>query len=369
MGLFDRRPKIFKSRDVLTPIFVPDTLQDREHEVTEISQYLGYLLEDATPPHLIIMGPPGCGKTVSVKYVLNELQQHADVLVNYIIADGTAYQVVTALAKSCECDVPLKGLGFNEIWNILKEELTDRRAIFVLDELDKTLAKDGTKLLYHLSRHPNICLIGISNKLTVMDMIDDLRVTSSFNPKKVPFPPYDANQLRDILDYRAERAFNPDVLDGSVIPLSAALAAQRNGDARYALDLLSFAADICIRQGNSKVTEENVRLATDEVEIEFIRRSINMLGENQKILLFCILTVGDRTPTNIYRNYNMKAKDLGSSPLTHRRLSALLRELELMGFVEIERRGKGRARGVEWQVYPPSTIDRETMLEVISRSL
>ena len=104
-------------------------------------------------------------------------------------------------------------------------------------------------------------------------------------------------------------------------------------------------------------------------EIEFIRRSINMLGENQKILLYCILTVEDKTPTNVYRNYNMKARDLGSSPLTHRRLSALLRELELMGLVEIERRGKGRARGVEWQVYPPSTIDRETMLEVISRSL
>ncbi len=45
------------------------------------------------------MGPPGCGKTVSVKYVLNELQQHAEVLINYIIADGTAYQVITALAK------------------------------------------------------------------------------------------------------------------------------------------------------------------------------------------------------------------------------------------------------------------------------
>ncbi len=369
MGLFDSRPKIFKNRDVVSPIFVPDTLQDRENEVEEISQYLGYLLEDATPPHLIIVGPPGCGKTVSVKYILNELQQHADVLLSYIIADGTAYQVITALAKTCDCDVPLKGLGFSEIWNILKDVLTERRAIFVLDELDKTLAKDGTKLLYHLSRHPNVCVIGISNKITVMDMVDDLRVQSSFNPKKVPFPPYNAYQLHDILEYRANRAFNPDVLTQGVLALCAALAAQRNGDARYALDLLSFAADICIRRGGSTVTEEDVRLATDEVEVEFIRRSISMLGENQKILLYCILTVEERTPTNIYRQYNVIAKDLGSSPLTHRRLSALLRELELMGLVEIERRGKGRARGVVWRVYPPTTIERETMLEVITRSL
>lgn len=131
----------------MSPIFVPDTLQDREPEIREISQYLGYLLEDATSPHLIIVGPPGCGKTVSVKYVLNELQQHADVLVNYIITDGTAYQVITALAKTCECDVPLKGLGFNEIWGILKDVFTKHRVIFVLDELDKTLAKDSTQPL------------------------------------------------------------------------------------------------------------------------------------------------------------------------------------------------------------------------------
>jgi len=64
----------------------------------------------------------------------------------------------------------------------------------------------------------------------------------------------------------------------------------------------------------------------------------------------------------------MKVKDLGSSPLTQRKLSALLRELELMEFVEVERWGKGRARGMEGQVYPPSTIDRKTMLEVINRS-
>lgn len=76
---------------------------------------------------------------------------------------------------------------------------------------------------------PNVSLIGVSNKLTVMDMIDDLRVISSFYPK-VPFALYNAHQLRDIFNYRAYRAFNPDMLDEPVILLSAGLAAQRNGD-------------------------------------------------------------------------------------------------------------------------------------------
>jgi Cdc6-like AAA superfamily ATPase len=164
-------------------------------------------------------------------------------------------------------------------------------------------------------------------------------------------------------------SFNRLAFNQNSIPLYSYLWTLSRNFNIFGAVLFSFAADICIRKGNSKISEEDVRLATDEVEIEFIRRSINMLGENQKILLYCILTVEDKTPTNIYRYYNMKAKDLGSSPLTHRRLSALLRELELMGLAEIERRGKGRARGVVWRVYPPSTIERETMLEVISRSL
>lgn len=50
-----------------------------------------------------------------------------------------------------------------------------------------------------------------------------------------------------------------------------------------------------------------MRLAIDEVEVEFIRRSISMVGENQKILLYGILTV-ERTLTNIYRHYNIEAK-------------------------------------------------------------
>lgn len=370
MGLFDNRPLIFKDRGVVSPLFVPDTLQDREQEVKEISQYLGYLLEGTTPPHLLVVGSPGCGKTVSVKYVITELEKsYADVLTYYVVADGTAYQVITTLAKGCECDVPLKGLGFNEIWNILKVKLSERPTIFILDEMDKMLAKDGTKLLYHLSRHPNVCVIGISNKLTVMDTVDDLRVLSSFNPKKVPFPPYSSEQLREILEYRAERAFKEGALANEVIPLCAALAAQRNGDARYALDLLSFAADVCIRKGNTIVTEDDVRLATTEVEVEFIRRSISMLGESQKILLYCTLTTEEPTPTNVYRQYNVIAKERGATLLSHNRLSVLLRELELLGLVEIGRKGKGRGKGVIWRVYAPETLEKESMLEVIGRLL
>jgi len=64
----------------------------------------------------------------------------------------------------------------------------------------------------------------------------DGRAESSFNPQDVVFPDYDANQLQSILERRRD-AYQDDVLEDGIIPLSAAFAAQDHGDARKAIDL------------------------------------------------------------------------------------------------------------------------------------
>jgi len=361
--MFEKRPQIFKNRKVLSPLFIPDTLQDRKEEVELLAQYLGYILDGATPPNIMITGPPGSGKTVTVKYVLKELEKHTDAPIKYVRADGTAYQVALRILNAG------RGLGFLEVVNKIHEKVKGKDTIIVLDEVDKMLAKDSDRLIYHLSREPNICTLAISNKLTVMEMIDDPRVLSSFQPRRINFPPYNARQLIEILEYRAEKAFHEGVLEDEVIPLCAAMSAQRNGDARYALELLTFAADIAIRKKEEKVTEEHVREAQDEVEIEFIKQSIIELRENQKILLYAVVKAKEETTTKIYKIYDKITKKYGIRSLTRRRLSQLLRELELYGLVEIEPVSRGRGRGVKWFVRPSSMIDEDMMLEAIRRSL
>jgi cell division control protein 6 len=52
-----------------------------------------------------------------------------------------------------------------------------------------------------------VSVIGISNDLTFVELLDP-RIKSSFGEKEIRFPPYNADQLKDILAERAVKAFN-----------------------------------------------------------------------------------------------------------------------------------------------------------------
>jgi len=84
-------------------------------------------------------------------------------------------------------------------------------------------------------------VVGISNKIQYKDRMDE-RVKSSLCEREFVFPPYDANQLREIMQARAD-AFHDDVLEPSTIPRAAALAARANTVTR-ARPLTSFGTQV-----------------------------------------------------------------------------------------------------------------------------
>ncbi len=81
-----------------------------------------------------------------------------------------------------------------------------------------------------------------------------------------------------MLEYRVERASYPSALSDEVIRLCAALAAQRNDDARYALDLLSTTADLCEEEGRTTVTEEMFGVLKRLAEVSLLRREVVRLS-------------------------------------------------------------------------------------------
>jgi cell division control protein 6 len=357
----------FINRDVLTSIKPPGRLHFRENQVNDIAKLLGYAINNSTPPHHLLVGAPGSGKTATLLYVLDKLKQELEKsrsngVIGYTIAGSSAYQTLVMLARACGMDIPFRGLSLSEMWYRFSGYLEDKVVILVIDEIDKMMKKDGVDLLYYLSRRERTCAIGITNRVDFLETIRDPRVASSYRPRPITFPLYDASQLEGILKERAEKAFKPNIFDGEAITYAAALAAQRNGDARYGLDLLLFAGDMVGDSSKKRIDKFSIDRAQEEVEKVFMKTSVLQLPYVPKLLLYLISHLEGKTPSYIYRSFNNNSV----SQLSERRLSSILHELESSGFITITRKGKKKRRGVEWNVGLSDWMDGVLIKKILS---
>jgi cell division control protein 6 len=146
----------------------------------------------------------------------------------------------------------------------------------------------------------------------------------------------------------------------------AASAAKRNGDARYALDLLSTAADLCEKEDRTTVIEEDVRRAQRLAEVSLFRREIVRLSPHQKVLLESVYSKEEKqSPTEVYREFNNIMRLSGREQVSHKTLSELVAELELYGYMEVERKGRGRGRGVDFYISPTGSVEWKALLDAL----
>jgi cell division control protein 6 len=250
--------------------------------------------------------------------------------------------------------VPMTGWPTDRVYSSFFDavDYQERVVVIMLDEIDKLVEKSGDDTLYNLSRmnseleRSRVSIMGISNDLKFTEFLDP-RVKSSLGEEEIVFPPYDANQLRDILQHRAEVAFKGDVLTEDVIPLCAAFAAQEHGDARRALDLLRTAGELAEREGADEVLEKHVRQAQDKIELDRVVEVVRTLPTQSKLVLFSIITLEEHDVPNIntgevYNVYKQLCQDLDADVLTQRRVTDLISELDMLGIVNAVVVSKGR---------------------------
>jgi cell division control protein 6 len=358
---FVKDANIFKDREVLRHDYLPERLPHREQQITVLGQAVAPVLKEARCSNIFIYGKTGTGKTAVAKYVLSHLESKAKeygspVKFCYVNCRmvGSEYRIFANLSQSLGMSIPFTGLSVGEVFDRFCSGLDASRIIFivVLDELDALIKDRGDGLLYELTRinetlhRSKLTIIGISNDLRLKEFLDP-RVFSSLSEEEMVFRPYDAGEIRNILQERSKLSFFEGCLSEAALSICSALAAAEHGDARRALDLLRVAGEVAERNGSNLITEEHVRAAEKHIEHNKIVEALKNLPLHSKIVLLSVYQLGkisgaSATTGEIYDVYSELCGELDTNLLTQRRLGTLINELDVMGLLNSKVVSMGR---------------------------
>ncbi|PIN90381.1 cell division control protein Cdc6 [Candidatus Pacearchaeota archaeon CG10_big_fil_rev_8_21_14_0_10_32_14] len=371
---FDKNP-IFKNKDILQNRYSPNIILHREEQINQIASILAPVLRGERPSNLFLYGMTGTGKTLSIHYVKDELLRRAKknterklniIYVNCKIGKvaETEYRILAKLISHFNEKVPETGLPTDTVYKKFVEivDSEEQLIILILDEIDELVKKISDDFLYNLTRlnaeltRTKISVVGISNDTRFLNDVNP-RVKSSLSEEEIVFPPYNAIQLKDILEERAKEAFKDNVIDNMIIAKCAAFAAKVDGDARRALDLMRVAGELAERDGRTKISESHIDEANDKIERDKILDVITAGPRQFKIVLNSIIELNEggekqkkldgtnRTSFftgDVYNHYAQFCERHNVDILTQRRVGDIIQEMDMLGIINVRVISKGR---------------------------
>ncbi|MFD1645319.1 orc1/cdc6 family replication initiation protein [Haloarchaeobius litoreus] len=367
MRRFERKRAIFANKDALRESYQPDSIEERDEEIEAYMDALQPVVDGWEPNNVFLYGNTGVGKTAVTEYLLSLLQddveEYDDVDLSVVSLNckplSSSYQVAVELVNELRPDggeISTTGYPQQTVFNKLYEELDEvgGTILLVLDEIDAIGERD--ELLYELPRarskgdleDAKVGIIGISNDFKFRDQLDP-RVQDTLCERELQFPPYNAQELTNILSSRAEIALREDTYDEAVVRLCAALAAKDRGSARQALDLLLLAAEQAENGDDDHVSERHVEAARHELERERVEEGIRQLTQHGHLALLAVVSIaaeGD-TPGRsraIYDRYLDICDGYGVDSLAQRSVHNHLSDLRMLGILTA-RENRSGSRG------------------------
>jgi len=373
---------VFVNRDLVEPdtIIDEERIVGRDDQLESVVSFLKPTLQGNRPPNMLLYGPAGTGKSLIIGAVTQQIielcqskgERFGVVDINcqpINTLDQAVYELVQTVAQDVgtEVGVPETGVSTKRKYRRLYELINEHydSVIFILDEIDLLVGRREndepaySKLLYQLSRASNtneiegrVSVAALTNDPKFMEDIDG-RAESSFNPRDVYFPDYDATQLREILENRRD-AFRQDALEDDVIPLVAAFAAQSHGDARKAIDLFRGAGDLADERGDEVVTEDHVRESQEEIDKDRSLKLVEGLTTQKKISLYATAAVayhsnrtGSSVPSPVgFKVYQWVTNELDADQMTRETYVKYVKELSTYGLISTSRKSRGRGGGM-----------------------
>ncbi|WP_224450416.1 orc1/cdc6 family replication initiation protein [Haloprofundus salilacus] len=370
MGMFERDRLVFANAEPLDDSYEPEDIRERDKELAKYQRALQPIIDNRPTSNIFLYGKTGTGKTVATKFMLSHLERDAEKYDDIDLSTvwvgcenlSSSYQVAVALVNELRLEkgkerISTTGYSQQRIFDILYAELDTfgDTVVIVLDEIDNI--GDSDDILYGLPRarsngyveNVQPVIVGISNDFQFRDSLSP-KVKDTLAEKEILFPPYDANQLRSILEPRAKKAFHEGVLEDDVVPLCAALSAQDTGSARQAIRLLREAGELAQAEHVDAVTDEHVRGAQDEIEKNQLYEGMQELTTQGHVVL-CALAyheARDEVPVrsrDLYDRYVTICNQLDADSVSGRRVRDHLSDLNMLGLINVYERNEGLSAG------------------------
>ena len=269
--------------------------------------------------HMLIVGSRGCGKTLSVRYLEKLFQRRGlNLLYSNCRTHNTSYKILASLL-----DVRARGVSFDELTERFSDRYSDKTVV-ILDEVDLLSEKDRNKdILYFLSRSErNYMAILLSNNPKWMNVLDE-SIQSTLQPELIHFRPYDASELGQILQGRAQLGIVR--VPSKIIKEIAALTAKyTNSDVRVAIKTLYYWAT---EPGIS--LKENFERARKDIVVDVITH----LNDKNLLILKAATRARDRPVKEVYETYRRLSAQHKEEPFSYVYFYSALSYLQSLGLI------------------------------------
>lgn len=340
--------RIFKNEEILFPEYLPDFLPHRENQIQLVSSNLSPALLGRKPQNTFIFGPPGIGKTHVTKFIFREMENKNE-KVKTIYINCWDYKTATAILSKIAIElgsfVQRRGVSKDEILERLIETLnkSNKNLLICFDEVDQLIRSDQ-EALYDILRINDyekkkfIGIVFISNDAHIFSKVEP-RISSSLNMEDLEFKSYTLEEMKDILEERAENALRKT--ENGVMILCANQAVKRGGDVRIGLDCLLKAARNAEAKNKDLVGVQDVKEILKEVKKMKPLILKEKIKDEERILLQLIKENENIQSGKIYKICKEK---FNFSERFTRDMIEHLSELKLIKMKEINEGMRGKTR-------------------------
>jgi cell division control protein 6 len=375
---------LFANKAFLDNLTLPSQIIGRESKAKELVRFLLGYKQGFVVPFVSVYGRSGSGKSTVVKFVCENLDEDG---ISYAFVNlrkartvfGCANLILTELGQASLKSAQGINTAIEQISSAVEQGLSNMKNnnntklfVLVLDEFDVLLYDKRGKpsdFIYKLlvmeeklrEKGYLMCIVAISNNVMSDYEVDD-RVRSRIGTSEVFFEPYTKQAVIAILKDRAAKAFSQPV-DSEILQYCADQSSQEHGDARRAIDLLRVAAE-----RGEKISKMHVDLALARLQKDRVSTTLSSASYHLKLTATALARISYlsqevwHSTSTVYNQYRhiLEKGDNTKPPLTYRRISELLTELENMGLVTSHTSSKGRkGYGTQYKlVVPPDVIGK-----------